>query len=85
MLKTFVNGSRRGNHRSLPIGSGGNMNVTGVIVDALWQTFVLDRGILLSLRCSCMGPNPAKVLRLKGGAKLCLKKIDQNLVFSVCV
>jgi hypothetical protein len=29
----------------------------------------------------CIGPNAAKVLRLKGGAKLCLKKIDQALVF----
>jgi hypothetical protein len=28
-----------------------------------------------------MGPNPAKVLLLKAAAKLCLKKIDQALVF----
>jgi hypothetical protein len=35
MLKTFVNGSRRENHRSLPIGSGGNMNVKGMLVDPL--------------------------------------------------
>jgi hypothetical protein len=29
----------------------------------------------------CVGPNAAKVLRLKLPAKLCLKKIDQALVF----
>jgi hypothetical protein len=33
------------------------------------------------LPASCLSPNAAKVLRLKGGAKLCLKKIDQALVF----
>jgi hypothetical protein len=68
------------------------MNLRGVMMRSWWQTAVINHVMLLFWKQSfqssgflcpghAFGPNAAKVLRLKASAKLCLKKIDQALVF----
>jgi hypothetical protein len=47
MLKTFVNGSRRGNHRWLSVGSGCDMNSKGVMMRSCWQTAAINHVMLL--------------------------------------
>jgi hypothetical protein len=46
-LKTFVNGSRIGNHRWLSVGGGCDMNLKGVMMRSWRQTAVMNHIMLL--------------------------------------